>query len=116
MLRLAGQGLSGHTAETAMARYFKLQRGKALSVSSLGYPVGEGILPVAIAGLLAITSWRMTWGIIAAAIALIFIPFIFYVLKKTEIEHSNQRVKKTKMILMTQADLISRSSITAGSG
>ncbi|MEX0722985.1 MAG: MFS transporter [Gracilimonas sp.] len=95
MLRLAGQGLSGHTAETAMARYFKLQRGKALSISSLGYPIGEGILPVAIAALLAITSWRTTWGIIAAAIALIFIPFILYVLNKTEIEESNSRVKNT---------------------
>lgn len=96
MLRLAGQGLSGHTAETAMARYFKLQRGKALSISSLGYPIGEGILPVGIAGLLAITSWRTTWGIIAAAIALIFIPFILYVLNKTKIEDSNQQVKKTE--------------------
>lgn len=95
MLRLAGQGLSGHTAETAMARYFKLQRGKALSISSLGYPIGEGILPVGIAALLAITSWRTTWGIIAAAIALIFIPYILYVLNKTEIEDSNQKVKRT---------------------
>ncbi|MCH2450612.1 MAG: MFS transporter [Gracilimonas sp.] len=95
MLRLSGQGLSGHTAETAMARYFKLQRGKALSISSLGYPIGEGILPVGIAALLAVTSWRTTWGIIAAAIALIFIPFILYVLNKTEIGHSNQQIKKT---------------------
>lgn len=96
MLRLAGQGLSGHTAETAMARYFTLQRGKALSISSLGYPVGEGILPVAIAALLTVTSWRTTWGIIAAAIALIFIPFILYLLNKSDIEESNQDVKNTK--------------------
>lgn len=94
MLRLAGQGLSGHTAETAMARYFNLQRGKALSISSLGYPIGEGILPVAIAAILAITSWRMTWGIIAAAIAFLFIPYILYVLRKTEIEEKNHTVKK----------------------
>ncbi|MFP8489595.1 MFS transporter [Gracilimonas sp. Q87] len=96
MLRLSGQGLSGHTAETAMARYFTLQRGKALSISSLGYPIGEGILPVGIAALLAITSWRTTWGIIAAIIALIFIPFILYVLNKSDIEQSNQRVKKAE--------------------
>ena len=94
MLRLAGQGLSGHTAETAMARYFTLQRGKALSISSLGYPIGEGILPVAIAGILAITSWRVTWGIIAGIIALIFIPYILYVLRKTEIEEKNSSLKK----------------------
>lgn len=96
MLRLSGQGLSGHTAETAMARYFTLQRGKALSISSLGYPIGEGTLPVAIAAILTITSWRTTWGIIAALIALVFIPFILYVLSKSDIEESTQEIKRTQ--------------------
>lgn len=95
MLRLSGQGLSGHTAETAMARYFKLQRGKALSISSLGYPLGEGILPVAVAALLAVMSWRSAWGLVAAIIAIVFIPYILFVLRKTTIEESNQAVKKT---------------------
>jgi MFS family permease len=93
MLRLSGQGLSGHTAETAMARYFKLQRGKALSVSSLGYPLGEGVLPLLMAALLAVVSWRMAWGVIAVIIALVFIPFILLVLNKTQIEQANQKVK-----------------------
>lgn len=96
LLRLAGQGLSGHTAETAMARYFNLQRGKALSVSSLGYPLGEGLLPVAIAALLAVLSWRTTWGLIALIIALAFIPYILYLFKKTNIEEKNQVVKKAE--------------------
>lgn len=93
LLRLSGQGLSGHTAETAMARYFNLQRGKALSISSLGYAFGEGILPLGIAAILAVTSWRMTWGIIALIIAFGFIPYILYILKKTGIEQTNQTVK-----------------------
>ncbi|MEX0608832.1 MAG: MFS transporter [Balneolaceae bacterium] len=88
MLRLAGQGLSSHTAETTMARYFKLRRGKALSISSLGYPLGEGLLPLAVAALLALTSWRLTWGIIAATIALVFIPFILFLLKRSGIENA----------------------------
>lgn len=95
LLRLAGQGLSGHTAETAMARYFILQRGKALSVSSLGYPLGEGLLPVVIAALLAVLSWRTTWGLIAVVIALGFIPYILYLFKRTNIEEKNQVVKTT---------------------
>ncbi|MBD3617322.1 MAG: MFS transporter [Gracilimonas sp.] len=94
MLRLAGQGLSSHTAETAMARYFKLQRGKALSVSSLGHPIGEGLLPTAVAGALAVMSWRSAWGLIAVIIALLFIPFILFVLKKTKIEQVNQKFKE----------------------
>lgn len=95
MLRLAGQGLSGHTAETAMARYFNLQRGKALSISSLGYPLGEGMLPVAVAALLAVVSWRTSWGLIAAIIGFVFIPYILFVLRKTEIENKNQAVKES---------------------
>ncbi|MDZ7682676.1 MAG: MFS transporter [Fodinibius sp.] len=79
LLRLSGQGLSSHTAQTAMARYFIHQRGKALSISSLGYPIGEGVFPLLIAGLLSVLSWRMTWGAFAVVIAL-FIPFIQLVL------------------------------------
>jgi predicted MFS family arabinose efflux permease len=86
LLRLLGQGLSSHTAQTAMARYFVHQRGKALSISSLGYPIGEGILPVAIAALLGVFSWRMTWGLIVLTIALFFIPLVRLVLNEREYE------------------------------
>lgn len=90
LLRLSGQGLSGHTAQTAMARYFIQERGKALSISSLGYPIGEGILPVAIAGLLSILSWRMTWIAFAGVIVLLFMPFIQTVLGKEERNRLNE--------------------------
>lgn len=76
-LRLAGQGLSGHTAQTAMARFYDGQRGKALSISSLGYPLGEGVLPVVIASALVIFHWRVTWGIIALVIGLVLIPILY---------------------------------------
>lgn len=85
LLRLSGQGLSSHTAQTAMARYYTVQRGKALSISSLGYPLGEGILPLIIAGMLSLLSWRMTWGVIVLVIGLIFIPAILFVLMKADI-------------------------------
>ena len=45
LLRMSGQGLLGHTAATTMARYFDADRGKALSVSSLGYPAGKTASP-----------------------------------------------------------------------
>lgn len=92
MLRLSGQGLSSHTAQTAMARYFMHQRGKALSISSLGYPIGEGILPLIIAGLLSVLSWRVTWGAFAFIIAMLFIPFIQLVLN----EAHSQRLDDVK--------------------
>lgn len=84
LLRLNGQGLSGHTAQTAMARYFIVERGKALSISSLGYPFGEGVFPVLIAGMLTVLSWRMTWGIFALVLGLLFIPLILGILNGSD--------------------------------
>jgi len=84
LLRLSGQGLSSHTARTTMARYFEHQRGRALSITSLGYPIGEGVLPAVIAGLLGIFSWHVTWGIIVLFIIVFFIPLIRIILNKRE--------------------------------
>jgi MFS family permease len=80
MLRVAGQGLSGHTAQTAMAKFYHYQRGKALSIASLGYPFGEAILPLVIAGLIPVLGWRGAWGSITIAIGLLLIPFVYKIL------------------------------------
>jgi len=99
LLRLMGQGLSGHTAQTTMARFYDHQRGKALSISSMGFPIGEGILPIAIAGLLAVFHWRVTWGIIAVVIAFGLVPIIWTLIKKSrtveEKEEKRRREKST---------------------
>lgn len=80
LLRLSGQGLSGHTAQTAMAKFFHFQRGKALSIASLGYPLGEAVLPLIITALLPLLTWRGTWGSISIVIGLLLIPFVFSIL------------------------------------
>lgn len=84
LLRLSGQGLSSHTAQTTMARHYTMQRGKALSITSLGYPIGEAILPLVIAGMLGILSWRMTWVTIVLVIGLLFIPLILFMLNDSD--------------------------------
>lgn len=84
MLRITGQGLSSHTAQTTMARFFDHQRGKALSISNLGFPLGEAIFPIAIAGLLAVFHWRVTWGIISALILLVLIPGIWFLVRESD--------------------------------
>lgn len=82
LLRLSGQGLSVHTAQATMARYFDKERGKALSISALGYPLGEALFPSAIAAGLLVFHWRTTWGIIAAVIAFFFIPVLWFLIRK----------------------------------
>lgn len=51
-LRLTGQGLMSHISLTVMSRYYDLDRGKALSIASLGYAVGEAIFPICISTLI----------------------------------------------------------------
>lgn len=82
MLRLAGQGLSSHTAQATMARCYNGERGKALSISNLGFPLGEAVLPIAIAALLMVFHWRTTWALIAALIALVFIPVLWLLIRE----------------------------------
>lgn len=61
-LRLGGQGLSSHTAHTAMGRYFRAARGKALGLTNLGYPLGEAVFPLLLTGVIAWLGWRTSWA------------------------------------------------------
>ena len=65
-LRLTGPGLMTHVSNTTMAKGFEKRRGRALGLSSLGYPLGEAILPPIAAGLLLFVEWRVLWLLIAA--------------------------------------------------
>ncbi|MEO0692942.1 MAG: MFS transporter, partial [Pseudomonadota bacterium] len=69
-LRLAGQGMSSQVATVAIARWFVATRGRALSIASLGFAVGESLLPLIFVALLVVAPWRSLW-VLAAVIALI---------------------------------------------
>ena len=84
-LRLAGQGLSSHTALTTMARHYHAARGRALSVSSLGFPLGEGVLPLLLVGSIGFLGGRATWVVIGAAV-LLFGPFLVRLLQRSGVE------------------------------
>ena len=65
-LRLTGQGMCGHMSTVAMSRWFAANRGKALSIATLGFSAGEAVLPIVFVALMALVDWRLLW--IAAAI------------------------------------------------
>ncbi len=69
-VRLGGQGLSSHTSLTAMGRYYRSARGKALSIANLGFPLGEAVLPMSLTGAIAWIGWRWTWVGLGAAVVL----------------------------------------------
>ncbi|MCF3652159.1 MFS transporter [Synoicihabitans lomoniglobus] len=74
-LRLCGPGLVTHISNTTMAKGFEKRRGLALGLSSLGYPLGEAILPPLTAALLLIVHWRLIW-VGVAVLYLIVLPII----------------------------------------
>lgn len=96
LLRLSGQGLSGHTAQTTMARYSDQLRGKALSISGIGYPLGEAILPSVIAGLLVFLHWRTTWALIALVIGIFFIPVLWFLIRRERTAVDDEIVEDDK--------------------
>lgn len=80
-LRFTGQGMTSHIAVVAMSRWFVASRGKALSVATLGFAIGEALLPLIFVALLALYDWRLLWGL-AGALALFGIPLLLLLLRQ----------------------------------
>ncbi|MDN2567852.1 MFS transporter [Aquibium sp. A9E412] len=76
LLRLFGQGMMTHNAFTAMGRWFAAQRGRAVSIVTLGHNVGEAIFPLAFVTVAAIVGWRNGWLVAAAMLLLVALPAI----------------------------------------
>lgn len=76
LLRLFGQGMMTHNSFTAMARWFSAQRGRAVSVVTLGLNAGEAIFPLTFVAVAAALGWRGAWLLAAAALLLIALPAI----------------------------------------
>ena len=68
-LRLTGQGLLSHISMTIISKYYDENRGKALSISSLGYSMGEAFFPLIIAFTIGWFNWRV--AAIASGVALL---------------------------------------------
>ena len=79
LMRLAGQGLTTHTATTTISRYFEKNRGRALSTCWLGLSLAEFTMPVLIVFLLTFIEWRDIWISISILI-IIVLPLTAYTL------------------------------------
>jgi MFS family permease len=73
-MRLVAQGLMGHTATTSMARYFEAQRGRALTISGLGFAVGFALFPRLGVELQKTLDWRVAWLCLAGVAGLVVLP------------------------------------------
>jgi len=87
MLRLFGQGLSGHTGITTASRVNQSYRGRSVSLSGLGFSVAEIILPFTTIILISQVGWRQTWTVYAVVEILIIAVIAQLLLRKVEFAH-----------------------------
>ena len=80
-LRLTGQGMSTHIAAVAMSRWFVSNRGKALSISNLGFSFGEALIPLFLVSALIYFSWQKIW-ILATLVTFFSIPILIWLLRQ----------------------------------
>jgi len=95
-VRLAGQGLSSHTALTAMARYHGATRGRALALSGLGYSAGEALLPLAASVAIASVGWRASWGLVGGLTLVAFAPSLVLLLRRSGVELDPVRLARPR--------------------
>jgi MFS family permease len=80
-LRLCGQGLLGHTSQTAMARYFDAGRGKALSIASQGHAIAQALFPSLVVLMVGYVGWRSAWGWYGLILVLVMAPVVLILLR-----------------------------------
>lgn len=99
-MRLFGQGLMSHTAVTTMARYFELARGKAISITTLGFPAGSALFPVVIAFCIGYVGWRYTMAGSAVLVLAVLFPLVPWLLRNVVTDPSvlrkDQEEKKSE--------------------
>ncbi len=88
LLRHVGQGLMSMTSTTTMMRYLAYSKGKANSLSNMGYSVAESIIPAIIISLLLVTDWRTIWQLTSLFIFLVVPLLLLWLSKHQPKRHS----------------------------
>ena len=81
LLRQFGQGLTNHVSVTSMARYFDANRGKAISLGTMGLATGEAVAPFMAVMAIAAIGWRQTYAVSGVFMVLVVIPLALWLLK-----------------------------------
>jgi len=114
LLRFSGQGLMVHTASTAISRYFDRSRGRALSTIWFGLSSAEFIMPMLIAFLLSLYSWRILWQGISILIIIILPLLIFTTIRNINFESraENKKINKNSNTIRKIKDWTRREVIS----
>ena len=87
LLRQSGQSLAMHISFTTMSRYFEADRGRAISLASMGATAGGALLPLAAVLGIAVVGWRWTYVGAAIVSGCFALPLILWLLKGQNQRH-----------------------------
>ncbi|PRY81890.1 MFS transporter [Marivita geojedonensis] len=92
-LRFFGQGMCSHIAVIAMARWFVATRGRALSIASLGFAMGEALVPMAVVAAMSMMAWQNLW-VMGAIVCIAAIPILSRLLaqERTPASHADSDI------------------------
>ena len=79
-LRFFGQGMLFHLPSVAIGRWFGQNKGKATSISVLGFSLGEAIFPIIMTFIISFVGWKFSWSF-GGVLLLLILPFIVTLLK-----------------------------------
>jgi MFS family permease len=96
-LRLAGQGLFPHIAQTTMIRSYTYQRGKALSLSSSGVAFGEMVLPLTLMLMITFLGWRTSWIGLSIIVLVVYLPCALWLLGRSQRYFEELKIADKKM-------------------
>ncbi len=91
-LRFCGQGMLFHIPAVAIGRWFGKNKGKATSISVIGFSIGEATFPIIFAFIITIAGWRISW-FFAVLILIIVLPILIKLLNKDRAPKSNEEKK-----------------------
>jgi MFS family permease len=86
LVRFHGQGVMIHMSSTVTAREIDIGRGRGLSLTVLGQPLGEVVLPVLFASVMVMMDWRTAWQIYGWVYVLAALPLMVWLAPVASIE------------------------------
>jgi sugar phosphate permease len=99
LLRLFGQGMMTHAAFTIMARWFAAERGRAVSIATLGMNAGEAVFPLLFVALVGLMDWRDIWWLAAGILLFAALPLVTCLIaveRKPEVTGAASHVSKAR--------------------
>lgn len=94
-LRFFGQGMAGHIAMVSAARWFSSNRGRAVSLISLGFSFGEALLPIIFVLIMTAAGWRSAW-VVAAFVAFALALVLFRLLRQERSPKSETQASEAR--------------------